>query len=148
MDYHEYQGENSLGAKLSNAARLMTNRLNQRFREHDYPVTVDQWLILMQLWAHDGQTQNALACATHKDQPSISRLVDNMIKRNLVHRVLHPDDRRANLIYLTAAGRDMQKGLISQAMQNIQEASRSIDPPEMEVFLRVLDQIVKNLESS
>ncbi|MGF9713660.1 MULTISPECIES: MarR family winged helix-turn-helix transcriptional regulator [Paenibacillus] len=56
--------------------------------------------VLSQREKEDGQTQNRLACSTQKDEPSISRLIDNMIKRNLVKRLPHGTDRRTNLIYL------------------------------------------------
>ncbi|ARU60732.1 MarR family transcriptional regulator [Tumebacillus avium] len=146
MTYQDYKLENSIGFKLANTSRLVTNRLNQNFTSQNYPVTHEQWLLMMELWVKDGQTQNALAAATHKDQPSVSRLLDNMIKRNLVMRVAHPNDRRSNLIYLTDEGREMQKGLIGQAQQTIADTTAGIDPDELAVCMRVLDRIVENLK--
>lgn len=145
MDYRDYRLEDSIGFKLANASRLVTNRLNQNFRDNEFPVTHEQWLLMMQLWIQDGQLQSALAAATHKDNPSVSRLIDNMIKRNLVKRVCHPEDRRANLIYLTEEGREMQKGLISQAQQTILDSTDGIDPQDVETCKRVLDLIIANL---
>ncbi|TCP52174.1 MarR family transcriptional regulator [Tumebacillus sp. BK434] len=146
MDYRDYKLEHSIGFKLANTSRLVTNRLNQNFTAKNLPVTHEQWLLMMELWVKDGQTQNALAAATHKDQPSVSRLLDNMIKRNLVMRVAHPNDRRSNLIYLTAEGREMQKGLIGQAQQTISDTTAGIDPDDLTVCMRVLDQIAENLK--
>ncbi|MBP1154522.1 MULTISPECIES: MarR family winged helix-turn-helix transcriptional regulator [unclassified Paenibacillus] len=146
MDYRSYVLERSLGYKLFNASRLINNRLNRKFKEKEFPVTHEQWQIMITLWEEDGQTQNRLACSTQKDQPSISRLIDNMIKRNLVTRLPHSKDRRTNLIYLTPEGREMQKGLIGQAQQTIAEASTGVDREEMKVCMRVLDKIIANLK--
>lgn len=146
MDYRSYVLDKSLGYKLFNASRLINNRLNRKFKENNFPVTHEQWQIMIRLWEQDGQTQSRLACSTQKDEPSISRLIDNMIKRNLVKRLPHSTDRRTNLIYLTPEGREMQKGLISQAQKSIAEASVGIDPDEMETCMRVLDKIIANLK--
>lgn len=146
MDYHDYSLDKSLGYKLARASRLLTNRLNQTFREHGFPITVEQWAIMIQLWENDGLTQNDLALLTDKDQPSVSRLIDNMIKRNLVRRVPHPTDRRTNLIYLSPFGSEIQRELISLVLQALAEASKGIDPKEMEICFSVLDRVIENLK--
>lgn len=146
MDYRDYRLDKSLGHKLAKSSRLLTNRLNQRFRENDFSITVEQWAIMVHLWENDGLTQNDLASLTGKDQPSVSRLIDNMIKRDLVKRVPHPTDRRINLIFLSSYGRVIQKGLIAQVMTALKEAAIGIDPREMEVCLSVLDRVIENLK--
>lgn len=146
MDYRDYKLDKSLGHKLAKSSRLLANRLNQRFRENDFPITVEQWSIMVRLWENDGLTQNDLAVLTGKDQPSVSRLIDNMIKRDLVKRVPHPTDRRINLIFLSPYGKEIQKGLIEQAMTALEEAANGIDPREMEICLSVLDRVIENLK--
>jgi DNA-binding MarR family transcriptional regulator len=48
-----------------------------------------------------GLSQQQLCDATFRDKPSITRLVDNLEKLQLVKRVASKDDRRINMIYLT-----------------------------------------------
>ncbi|RXT03623.1 MarR family winged helix-turn-helix transcriptional regulator [Ammoniphilus sp. CFH 90114] len=145
MDYRDYSLDKSLGHKLAKSSRLLTNRLNQRFRENNLSITVEQWVIMVHLWENDGLTQNDLSSLTGKDQPSVSRLIDNMIKRDLVKRLPHPTDRRTNLIYLTPYGKEIQKALIAQVMTALAEASHGIDPKEMEICFSVLDRVIVNL---
>ncbi|MDE5416251.1 MarR family winged helix-turn-helix transcriptional regulator [Alkalihalobacterium chitinilyticum] len=146
MDYRKYVLQESIGYRIANTGRLVINRLNKNFKDNDYPVTHDQWSIMIRLWEEDGLTQQQLASLTDKDQPSVSRLINNLVKRGLVKRVQHPVDGRTNLIFLTSEGKKMQIGLIEQAQKTIQQISDGIPKDDLTVFLRVLDKINKNLQ--
>ncbi|MEB1809871.1 MAG: MarR family transcriptional regulator [Bacillaceae bacterium] len=146
MDYRKYVLQESIGYRIANTGRLVINRLNKNFKDNDYPVTHDQWSIMIRLWEEDGLTQQQLATLTGKDQPSVSRLINNLVKRGLVKRVQHPVDGRTNLIFLTSEGKKMQIGLIEQAQKTIQQISDGIPKDDLTVFLRVLDKINKNLQ--
>lgn len=145
MDYRNYKLAESIGYQITDAGRLVTNRLNANFKEYGYPVTHEQWSIMIRLWEEDGLTQNKLSSLTGKDQPSVSRLINNLEKNDLVKRVEHPVDKRTNLIFLTAKGKKLQIGLIEQAQKTIEQISEGIDKEELNIFLRVLNQIKQNL---
>jgi len=145
MDLTEYQ-KKSLGRKLAISSRLFGNRMNRHFRDNGFNVTPEQWRIFVNLRKGEGKTQNMIACATEKDEPSVSRLIDNMIKRNLVKRVPHPTDRRTNLIYLTEEGAQMQEGLVNLALKTAAEATEGVDERDLETCMRVLDKIMENLK--
>lgn len=146
MDYRKYVLQESIGYRIANTGRLVINRLNKNFKDNDYPVTHDQWSIMIRLWEEDGMTQQQLARLTGKDQPSVSRLINNLVKRGLVKRVQHPVDGRTNLIFLTSEGKKMQIGLIKQAQKTIEQISEGIPKDDLDVFLRVLDKINNNLQ--
>ncbi|WP_078430583.1 MarR family winged helix-turn-helix transcriptional regulator [Alkalihalobacterium alkalinitrilicum] len=146
MDYRKYILQESIGFKIANTGRLVINRLNKNFKDNNYPVTNEQWSIMIRLWEEDGLTQHQLALLTGKDQPSVSRLINNMVKRDLVKRVPHPVDGRTNLIFLTSEGKKMQIGLIEQAQKTIEQISEGIPKEELDVFLSVLDKVNNNLK--
>ena len=50
-------------------------------------------------------TLRALADRLSADPPYVTLIVDDLEKRGLVQRTPHPQDRRAKLVQLTAAGR-------------------------------------------
>ncbi|GAE25753.1 transcriptional regulator [Halalkalibacter wakoensis JCM 9140] len=145
MGNKKYILAESIGYKITNTAKLITNRLNQNFKQNHLPVTHEQWAIMIRLWEQDGLTQNSLATLTKKDSPSISRLINNMEKRELVTRVPHPVDKRTNLIFLTASGKKLQMSMIEQAQNTVDQISEGIDEQEMEIFLKVLQKIDHNL---
>ncbi|MDT8862338.1 MarR family winged helix-turn-helix transcriptional regulator [Alkalihalobacillus sp. MEB130] len=145
MGQSKYILAESIGYKITNTARLITNRLNQNFKQNHLPVTNEQWSIMIRLWEEDGLTQNQLAELTKKDSPSISRLINNMVKRDLVTRIPHPVDKRTNLIFLTTTGKKLQLSMIEQAQHTVDQISDGIEQEEMETFLKVLKKIDKNL---
>lgn len=145
MDYRKYVLAESIGFQIVDAGRLVINRLNSNFKENGYPVTHEQWSILIRLWEEDGLTQNKLASLTGKDQPSVSRLINSLEKNELVMRFPHPVDKRTNLIFLTDKGKKLQVGLIEQAQTTIEQISGGIEKNDLEHFLRVLSQIKLNL---
>ncbi|MBE4909640.1 MarR family transcriptional regulator [Bacillus luteolus] len=146
MEDYKYCLDHSLGYKLFHASRLMMNRLNQNFKEQGYPVTYEQWQILSRLYDEDGQTQNQLAILNERDQASVSRLIDNMIKRNLVKRVPHSEDKRINLIFLTEESKKIQGDLEGLAKKTIAEASNGMAEEDLNNCLEILDKIRKNLK--
>ncbi|ARK29112.1 MarR family winged helix-turn-helix transcriptional regulator [Halalkalibacter krulwichiae] len=145
MAYDKYILAESVGYKITNTARLVTNRLNNNFKQNDLPVTNEQWAIMIRLWEEDGLTQNRLASLTNKDSASVSRLINNMIKRDLVTRIPHPVDKRTNLIFLTNAGKSLQVAMIEQAQKTVEQISQNISDEDMKTFLKVLYQIDENL---
>lgn len=140
-----YKLDHSLGYKLFQSARLMTNRLNKRFRENGWPITHEQWQVLSRLYDRDGQTQQSLAVLNERDEPSVSRLIANMEKSGLVKRRPHPTDRRVNLVFLSEESKEMQAAYTSVAEQTIRDASAGIDPEEFARCLQTLDHIRRNL---
>ncbi len=146
MNKESYKLDDSLGYRLFHASRLMMNRLNHHFKNNNYPLTYEQWQIMSRLYEKDGQTQNQLAIQNERDQASVSRLIDNMIKRELVKRVPHITDRRINLIYLTEYGKNIQLELEKLAQQTINDASEGLTEEELATCLSTLNKIRCNLQ--
>ena len=67
-------------------------------------------------------SQQELCNATFRDKPSITRLVDNLEKLNLVKRVASENDRRINMIYLTKQAQKLQEQTMELAEETLNEA--------------------------
>ncbi|KIL50986.1 MarR family winged helix-turn-helix transcriptional regulator [Jeotgalibacillus campisalis] len=145
MKNNKYYLNDSLGYKLFHSSRLMNSQLNRNFKKLGHEITHEQWQVLSRLYERDGQTQNELAIQNERDQASISRLIDNMIKRNLVRRVSPERDRRINFIYLSDEAKKIQYDLEKQALETIRQASENLSEKDLEITLRSLDQIRRNL---
>lgn len=91
----------SLGALLGRVGRLISNQLTTDFERAGYPITVEQFALLVHLWEQDGVTQQELGERVAKHKNSINSLINNLEKNGLVKRVAHPTDRRINQIRLT-----------------------------------------------
>jgi len=71
------------------------------FSNEGIDITTEQWSVLACLWKEDKVSQQTLCNLTTKDKPSMTRLIDNLEKRNLVKRFADINDRRNNLIHRT-----------------------------------------------
>jgi DNA-binding MarR family transcriptional regulator len=116
------------------------------FTSEGIDITTEQWSVLACLWQRDKVTQQTLCRLTAKDKPSMTRLIDNLEKRNLVIRVSDMKDRRINLIHLTQNGADL-KQKATEIVQNIASRTLSnISDEELGVSRTVLKKIMNNLQ--
>lgn len=138
--------ENSLGYLIGRAGRALANHLNHNFVNAGHDVTCEQWAVLTNLWQKNGQSQQDLAGTTCKDKTSMTRLVDNMEKKNLVVRIPNKEDKRQKLIYLTAKGRNLRNKLFKVVQQTLDEAQRNINIKDLALCKDVLRKVYENLK--
>ena len=87
------------------ASTAIARRLQKNFKQNGVDITIEQWSVLYHLWKQDGLSQQQLCDATFRDKPSITRLVDNLEKLNLVKRTASKTDRRINKICNQVGGK-------------------------------------------
>lgn len=122
----------------------INRKLSRNFRQYNVDITPEQWTVLLYLWEKDGVTQQELCNATFKDKPSMTRLIDNMEKVNLVVRIASKTDRRTNLIHLTKTGKDLEEKLRYIANKTLKEALRGLSVEELSVSQEVLRKVFSN----
>lgn len=127
------------------ASIAVARRLQKNFRQAGLEITIEQWSLLYHLWKEDGLSQQELCNRTFRDKPSVTRLVDNLEKQQLVQRVADKNDRRINLVCLTEAAREIQQLTVDLANQTMDEALINISKAEIETVKKVLQQVYDNL---
>jgi DNA-binding MarR family transcriptional regulator len=91
-------------------------------------------------------SQQQLCDATFRDKPSITRLVDNLEKLQLVKRVASKDDRRINMIYLTPEASQLQEKSMELANQTLNEALQGVTNGQVDIAKEVLQRVYDNLK--
>ena len=127
------------------AATAVARRLQKNFRQAGLEITIEQWSVLYHLWKEDCLSQQELCNRTFRDKPSITRLIDNLEKQNLVKRMPSKTDRRINLVCLTEAARGLQQSTIDLANQTMDEALIGVTKAEIETVRQVLQRVYDNL---
>ena len=127
------------------ASTAVARRLQKNFRNAGLEITIEQWSVLYHLWKEDRLSQQELCNRTFRDKPSITRLIDNLEKQQLVKRVASPTDRRINLVQLTEAAKDLQQITIDLANQTMAEALVGVDKKEIEIVKSVFQRVYDNL---
>jgi DNA-binding MarR family transcriptional regulator len=128
------------------ASIAIARRLQKKFNSASLRITIEQWSVLYHLWKQDGQSQQELCNATFRDKPSITRLVDNLEKLQLVKRVASADDRRINRICLTKTGLKLQEQSMMLAENTLNEALEGVAPDQVDICKGVLQLVYDNLK--
>ena len=84
----DYNLQKSLGFKLELASRLTTGNFSKKLKEDKFPITPEQWGVINFLLHEDGLTQNQISKLVGKDHTCVSRLIENLIKKNIVKKYL------------------------------------------------------------
>ena len=129
------------------ASTAIARRLQKNFKQEGIEITIEQWSVLYHLWKKDGISQQELCNASFRDKPSITRLVDNLEKLNMVKRVGSPTDRRMNLIYITDQAKKLQDQTMDIAAVTMNEALDGVSRADIERAKSVLQKIYDNLTS-
>ena len=134
---------------ISGKVSMAINRMMYRnFRKEDLDITPEQWTVLAFLWKEDGITQQRLCDVTFKDKPSMTRLIDNLVKQKLVKRKASANDRRSNLIYLTEEGRGIKEKAMSAVQKTLDTALAGIDDQGMDYVRNILKIVFSNIQES
>ena len=130
-----------LNGKVSAA---INRKLIRNFRLNGLDITPEQWTVLLYLWEKDGVTQQELCNATFKDKPSMTRLIDNMERQQLVVRMSDKRDRRINKIHLTLIGKSLEEKARFIANKTLKEALHGLTLEELRISQEVLRKIFNN----
>ncbi|MBK5264440.1 MAG: MarR family transcriptional regulator [Alphaproteobacteria bacterium] len=101
--------EKNLGYMLSDIARLVRRRFDERSR--DLGVTSSQWRVLIYVNRSPGINQGALAELLEVEPITTCRMVDRLEQAGLIERRRDPNDRRAWRLFLTTAAMPLLDGL-------------------------------------
>ncbi|MGC4812768.1 MarR family winged helix-turn-helix transcriptional regulator [Micromonospora sp. DT228] len=88
---------------LTRAERLLSRRLGAVLA--DDALTIEAWRVLCLLADGQGHPMTEVAAEASLPPGTLTKLVDQLVDRNLVFRRIDPIDRRRIRAYLTARGR-------------------------------------------
>jgi len=130
------------------ASTAIARRLQKKFNAQGLNLTIEQWSVLYHLWKEDGRSQQELCNATFRDKPSITRLIDNLERGNLVKRVADERDRRINKVYLTAEAKKLQERSMLLAEETLNEALEGVPAGQIDLCKQVLQKVYDNLSGN
>lgn len=96
-------------------APYLMNRIMRRYnqtlqaRMADYDLSTPKMRALASLAVRDGLTVNELAVYSMAEQPTMSRMLDQLERDGLITRTVSEADSRVRLCSLTEAGREMYR---------------------------------------
>jgi DNA-binding MarR family transcriptional regulator len=131
---------------LDRTARKVKQYAQQQFKNGDFDVTVDQWLVLKHLSENELLSQTELANLVFKDHPTLTRIIDLLCKKGYVERIPHPQDRRSFQLHLTDSGTGKVAELRPKILEIREKAWENLTETDFEEFKRILNTIYQNLD--
>lgn len=132
--------------QMGETSRLIHKRITAIFSERGFDVTVEQFGVLALLWYKEGVKQQDIADGLKRNKTTITRIVENMINRNLIVKVPDQLDKRNKLIYLTQKGKALQKEMVESSGLVYYQTISNITSKDIDKCLVILKQMMKNLK--
>ena len=150
MQIEEFQDDLDVIFPIINGkvSMAINRKMYRNFRKAGLEITPEQWTVLSFLWKEDGVTQQKLCDATFKDKPSMTRLIDNLVKQNLVYRSIAPNDRRSNFVFLTEQGRSIRVKATAAVTDTAKSALAGIDADGIDHIRNTLKIVFSNIQES
>lgn len=126
------------------AAVVRHNQLNLARVLRPFELSVPQWRVLSALATRDGQTVGQIADYAVLDRSGLGRLLEQMEADGLVERTSAPDDRRAVLIRLAAAGRKKRAAALPLVVKHYRRLMHGISGEEHRTMMRLLRRFKAN----
>ena len=83
--------------------------------------------------------QQDIADIVKKDKSAVLRQIDNLEKKNLVQRIVAPNDRRRNIIHITDEGLNLINE-VNNKLDEIQSLlSDGLEASDLDIFYKVLN---------
>jgi DNA-binding MarR family transcriptional regulator len=124
---------------------LTRKNLSQKFEDNGFSISTEEWAILLILWSKGEQTPSALADVTFRDRTTITRFIDQMVKKGIVIREHDEKDRRRVLIKTSERGRNLEQELVPIARDMIAMATKGLSPQDIETTIQTLSRMTHNL---
>lgn len=132
---------------LDKAIRTYRMYSQKKLRENGFKITVDQWLVIKVLMENPGISQLQIAEKAFKDNASITRIIDLLVKSKYIDRKVNPKDRRTSILKVTNDGADIINKVQDLVLQNRKIAQDGITLEELENLNSTLKKIIKNCQS-
>lgn len=141
-----------LALELGLAMNEMKSRLRQKIQmtinEYDPDLSFELIEILGLLSRNSGINQQEIGNKVSKDKSSITYLINNLVKRNLVERIADRNDRRNKQIFLTPKGKQIVETVYPWALDLYKKAADDIHEEEIIKALLLVKKMTANLEES
>lgn len=136
-----------LGTTVGKLRNRLHRLMKQRYAaEADVKMTVEEFILLSMIGARTDQILQNISLATGKNKSVVMRMIDSLERKGLVRRTVNPDDRRENLLAITALGEtvvnqyhDIEKRLSAELLEGI-------SPDKVNAFLEVAEAISRKTE--
>jgi DNA-binding MarR family transcriptional regulator len=129
---------------IDKAIRTYRNYAQRQLKANGFNITIDQWLIIKAILENPGITQNEIGDLAFKDNASVTRIIELLVKSEYIIRNINSDDRRKTNLDVTESGKQIIKKVQKLIENNRKTALKDVTKEELEIMNSALLKISKN----
>ncbi len=138
--------EKRIGYLLERTTRVAKLSFTKMFRDLGIDITPEQWVIIDTLAQNGKMSQKKLGKESFKNPPTISRIVENLVKKGFVLRHYDDIDRRVTTIALSQKGKELERKCRPYVVELRNSSWDELSENDYDDFVRILDKIFENFE--
>jgi DNA-binding MarR family transcriptional regulator len=131
---------------INNIASLFNAQFKKDLKK--LGISVMQWRTLAVLRGRPGLSLREICAHSSIDQPTLSRIIDQLVERGLIVRGSRLTDGRFLVLSLTDEGDALFERLWDLAWQHYQRGTRDLTPEETNTLIELLQKTQASLYSS
>ncbi|GAA4765846.1 hypothetical protein GCM10023230_14350 [Flavobacterium hankyongi] len=116
----------------------------KQIRKSGYKITIDQWLIIKSILEKPKINQQELAKNVFKDNASVTRIIELLVKSNYLKREVDSNDRRKSVLTVTQEGKDIIEKVQNLVLDNRKVALDGVSKEELDNMNIALQKIIIN----
>jgi len=129
---------------IDKSIRTYRQYAQRQLKKAGFTITIDQWLIIKNLLEHPDITQQELGEKVFKDNASVTRIIELLVKAKYVQRKVFSEDRRRTNLVVTPKGEKIIHDVQKIVLKNRAVAMNGITKKEIEITKKVLHKIIDN----
>jgi DNA-binding MarR family transcriptional regulator len=138
-----FDPDRSLGVLITDIARLLRRNFDRRLQS--LGLTQAQWRAIAHVSRTEGMSQAALAECLEIQPITVGRLIDRMEAAGWIERRVHPSDRRAVQLYLTAKCQPIIEEIHARAADTMEDALAGFPAGTQRLLIEQMQRMKQNL---
>ncbi|MBL0286457.1 MAG: winged helix-turn-helix transcriptional regulator [Bacteroidetes bacterium] len=136
--------ETNYGFIIEKTSRKIKQTLQKRLNNLNIDITVDQWVIILELSRHKDLAQNQIAKKTNKDAPTVNRIIEILLKKELVSKNNNSIDKRKSVICLSNKGKKMIEKINPEIIKFRNDGWKNLSDQDLNDLKRIMQTIYQN----
>lgn len=131
---------------LLNAVSNAWGRKTSTIYRSDFGLGIVEWRVIAMLNIEPGITASRVCDVIRLDKAAVSRALKHLLQKGLLSFEQPSNDSRKRLWRLSEAGLKTHDELLSVALSCENELVAGVSPEDLDVFLRVMRQMLTNID--
>jgi len=129
---------------IDKAIRTYRIYAQKKLKEYGFKITIDQWLVIKSILENPDITQQEIGEIVFKDNASVTRIIELLVKSEYLERSVNEEDRRKSNLKVTHSGKQIIKKVHGLVLENRKNALAGVTLNELDILNKTLNQIIKN----